>query len=151
MVWACNAVSGSAQIVIATRDLNAMQTARHSERERVLFGDHDDRRPTRRYLRRIGQGCLASLRRCALLKRLHGRKVNLRDTVELRLTLRRLQDLCGNDLGLSPEIRDRHWYVLFLIDLFESYRVLGLRIGHNQFYSLHAKSPLWFEFNEFTA
>src|SRR5271157_3491956 len=73
MLWPCNTVSGSAQIVIATKDLNAMQTARHSEREHVFFGDHDHRRPARRYLCRIGQCRLASDRRCALLKRLDGR------------------------------------------------------------------------------
>src|ERR1700693_125178 len=149
MLWPCSAAIGSAQITTSTRDLFAILTARCSERECVFFGDHDHGRPTRRYLRGIGQGLLSSRGQGARLKRCHGRKMNLRNPIELRLTLWRLQDLCGNDLGFPSEIRDRHWYVLFLIDLFESYGVLGLWISHNQFYSLHAKCPLWFEFNEF--
>ena len=71
MIWPYAAVRG-AHIANSMRALLAIQAPRLSERERVLFGDHDNRRATRRYLHRMGQGFLASGRRCALLECLHG-------------------------------------------------------------------------------
>src|ERR1700733_13733310 len=132
---------GSVHIATSMRDLFAIQAPGYSEREGVLFGDHDDGRPTRRYFRRMGQGFLASGRRRALLEYLHRWKMNLRDAVKLRFALRRLQDLRGDHFGLRVEVRDRHRYVLLLINLFESRGVLGLRIRDYQFDTLHFMSP----------
>src|SRR5579864_3421330 len=141
MIWPCDAAIRRVQIANSMRGLFAIQARRLSERERILFGDHDNRRATRRYLHRMCQGFLASGRRRALLERLHGWKMNLRNAVKLRFALRRLQDLRGDHFDLSWELRDRHRHVLFLINLFESRGVLGLRIRHDQLDTLHPRSP----------
>src|SRR5260370_29396088 len=120
MFWPCNAAIGSVDIATSMRDLLVIKSPGYSERERVLFGDHDEGSPTRRDLRRMGQSLLASGRLRALLERLHRWKVNLRDAVELRIALRRLQNLRGDHFGLSVEICYRHRYVLLLINLLES-------------------------------
>src|SRR5260370_13913702 len=88
MFWPCSAAIGSVHMATSMRYLFVIQSPRYSERERVLFDDHDDGRPTRRYLRRIGQGFLTSGRLRALLECLHGWKMNLRDAVKLSLALR---------------------------------------------------------------
>src|SRR4029077_14788922 len=107
MIWPCAAIR-RVHIVTPMRDLFAIQAPRLSERERILFGDHDDGRAARRNLHRMGQGFLAAGRRRALLERLHGWKMDLRDAVKLRLALRRLQDLRGDHFGLPRKISDRH-------------------------------------------
>src|SRR5258708_3077045 len=114
IVWPCNAAITRAHIATLMRYLFAIQAPRHSERERLLFGDHNDGRATRRYLRRMGQGFLASSSLRTPLQCLHGWKMNLRYTVKLRLALRRLQDLRSDHFGLPGEIRDRQRYVLLL-------------------------------------
>src|SRR5258708_941316 len=88
MFWPCNAAMESVHIATLMRYLFVIKAPRYSESERVLFGDHDDGRSTRRDLRRVGQRLLASGRLRALLERFHGWKMNVRGAVKLRFALR---------------------------------------------------------------
>src|SRR5260370_23744206 len=62
MFWPCNAAIGSVDIATSMRDLLVIKSPGYSERERVLFGDHDEGSPTPRDLRRMAQSALASRR-----------------------------------------------------------------------------------------
>src|SRR5579863_3251533 len=52
-----------------------------------------------------------------------------------------MHDFRGYYFGLSMEIRDRHRYVLLHIYFLERRSVFGLRISHDQFYTLHIYLP----------
>ena len=101
----------------------------------------DDRRPTRRDLRRVGQGLLASGRFRALLERFHGWEMHFCYAVKRIFALRLRQDFRRDNFCLPVEIRDRHPYVLLRICFLESRSVRGLRISNDQFYTLHLYLP----------
>src|SRR6266404_2454441 len=105
-----------------------------------LLRDQEDRAPSGRNRCRMGQGFFSSIRGRTILQGLNRGEVDLRNYMKGRQTLRRSNDLSGDDPGLSRQFLNCHRHMFFAVDLIECIDVSGTRINYNQFCSSHFSS-----------